>query len=147
MAWCSALRRGTPARATLGGLEVRRKMPHGVSAGDLLVVNLELSNPRRRLGSWAVVVEEQISSEAGPGRGQSIRPSVFFGYVPPRASREGVYRAARGIVKLDRKVTDDEREFLTRLRASLELDEATIERIEAEGRTPWPSITPTVANT
>ncbi|NQT17655.1 MAG: DUF58 domain-containing protein [Planctomycetes bacterium] len=78
--------------ATLNGLEVRRKMPHGVCAGDLLVVNVELANLRKRLGSWAVVVEEQISSEAGPGRGQSIRPSVFFGYVPRGESREGVYR-------------------------------------------------------
>jgi uncharacterized protein (DUF58 family) len=78
--------------ATLGGLEVRRKMPHGISAGDLLVVHVELANPRRRLGGWAVVVEEQISSEAGPGRGQSIRPSVFFEYVPPGTSCEGAYR-------------------------------------------------------
>jgi len=78
--------------ATLGGLEVRRKLPHGVSAGDLLVVNLELANPRRRLGSWAVVVDEQISAQAGPGRGQSIRPSVFFGYTPPSTSRMGAYR-------------------------------------------------------
>lgn len=78
--------------ATLGGLAVRRKMPHGISAGDLLVVNLEMANPRRRLGSWAVVVEEQISAEAGPGRGQSIRPSVFFAYVPAGSSRASAYR-------------------------------------------------------
>ncbi len=50
----------------------------------------------------------------------------------PPESREGVYRAALGIVKLDRKVTDDERVFLAQLRASLDLDEVTIERIEAE---------------
>jgi len=50
----------------------------------------------------------------------------------PAVSREGVYRAARGIVKLDRKVTDDEKAFLARLRAALDLDEATIERIENE---------------
>ena len=47
-------------------------------------------------------------------------------------AREGVYRAALGIVKLDRKVTDDESVFLTRLRAALEIDEQTLERIEAE---------------
>ncbi len=50
----------------------------------------------------------------------------------PSESREGIYRAALGIVKLDWQVTDDERAFLARLRASLDLDEATIERIEAE---------------
>jgi uncharacterized membrane protein YebE (DUF533 family) len=47
-------------------------------------------------------------------------------------AREGVYRAALGIVKLDRVVTDEERAFLARLRASLDLDESIIARIEAE---------------
>ncbi len=47
-------------------------------------------------------------------------------------ARQGVYRAARGIVRLDRKVTDEETEFLDRLRAALDLDEATIARIESE---------------
>ena len=47
-------------------------------------------------------------------------------------AREGVYRAARGIVKLDRVVTDDEVAFLARLRDALDLDERIIARIEAE---------------
>jgi tellurite resistance protein len=51
-----------------------------------------------------------------------------------RDAREGVYRAALGIVKLDGKVTDDEREFLARLRAATDLDAATLQRIEAEPR-------------
>jgi len=51
--------------------------------------------------------------------------------LPPEA-REGVYRAALGIVKLDRVVTDDERAFLARLRAALDLDESIIARIEKE---------------
>ncbi len=49
-------------------------------------------------------------------------------------AREGVYRAALGIVKIDGQVTDDERAFLARLRAAIELDEATLARIEAESR-------------
>ena len=49
------------------------------------------------------------------------------------AAREGVYRAALGIVQLDRKVVDAERDFLTRLRMVLDLDEKTIARIRAEG--------------
>jgi len=52
----------------------------------------------------------------------------------PRDAREGVYRAALGIVKLDGQVTDDERAFLARLRAAIDLDEATLARIEAEAR-------------
>ena len=49
----------------------------------------------------------------------------------PAAAREGVYRAALEIVRLDRKVTEDEKQFLSRLRAALNLDEATIKDIEA----------------
>jgi|SRR5579859_579574 len=49
-------------------------------------------------------------------------------------AREGVYRAALGIVKLDGVVTDDERAFIARLRAAIELPEATLARIEAEAR-------------
>lgn len=52
----------------------------------------------------------------------------------PREAREGVYRAALGIVKLDGQVTDDERAFLARLRAAIDLDEPTLARIEAEAR-------------
>jgi uncharacterized protein (DUF58 family) len=78
--------------ATMSGLEVRRRMPSGICAGDLLVVNIELSNPRRRLGSWAVAVQEQIRAEAGPGRGQGSRPKMFFLYVPAGRSRDAVYR-------------------------------------------------------
>jgi uncharacterized membrane protein YebE (DUF533 family) len=46
-------------------------------------------------------------------------------------SRQGVYRAAHAIVRLDRVVTPDEEQFLARLRAALELDEAVIESIES----------------
>lgn len=49
-----------------------------------------------------------------------------------RNARQGVYRAALRIVRLDRVITDDEKEFLAGLRAHLDLDEATILRLEAE---------------
>ena len=45
---------------------------------------------------------------------------------------EGVYRAARGIVMLDRELADSEAEFLVQLRASLQLSEATIAKVDAE---------------
>jgi tellurite resistance protein len=53
--------------------------------------------------------------------------------LPPEA-REGVYRAALGIVKIDGVVTDDEKAFIARLRGALDLDETTLARIEAEAR-------------
>ncbi|WP_394831044.1 hypothetical protein LVJ94_31490 [Pendulispora rubella] len=46
--------------------------------------------------------------------------------------REGIYRAARTISRLDGKVTGDEVSFLARLRAVLDLDEAILKRIESE---------------
>lgn len=50
----------------------------------------------------------------------------------PRVAREGVLRAAIGIVRLDRQVTPEEHAFLATLRAALDLDAATLKRIEGE---------------
>lgn len=80
--------------ANLRGLRVSRRMPQGVSAGDLLVVHLELANSRRR-GSWAVVVEEQISRVGG----EPIRPRVYFPFVGAGRRAQQAYRgrlSARG---------------------------------------------------
>jgi hypothetical protein len=45
-------------------------------------------------------------------------------------AREGVYRAALDIVRLDRVVAPEEEAFLTRLRLVLDLDEKILARIE-----------------
>ena len=81
----------------LRGLCVRRKLPPGLSAGDRLSVTLSLTNARRRLGAWTVVVEDQVrrvaSADAGNhGRPPPLRPSVLFPYVPAGQSRKGGYR-------------------------------------------------------
>jgi len=77
---------------TLRGLEVRRRMPRSICAGDLLLVDLELVNPRRRLGSWAVEVEERIQSEGAAAVSGVLRPGVYFPYVPAGQSRCRTYR-------------------------------------------------------
>ncbi len=82
---------------TLRGLEVQRKVPQGVCAGDLLVANVSLVNTRRRIGSWAVVVEERVqrltaSPQDDCDGEEPLRPSVLFPYVPAGQSRKGVYR-------------------------------------------------------
>ena len=79
-------------RATLARLEVRRKLPKSVSAGDLLVVELEAVNPRPRLASWAIAAEDCIQRE---GHGDSTAPivgSVLFPHVPAGHSRKESYR-------------------------------------------------------
>ncbi len=93
-------------RTTLRGLRLERKLPPWIGAGDVLSVNLSLTNARRRLGSWAVVVEEQIERESNanhnrrgltaPGIGRRreppLKPSVLFPYVRAGQSSKGAYR-------------------------------------------------------
>ncbi len=80
---------------TLRGLDIQRRMPSGVCAGDPLVVNLQLDNGRSRIGSWAVSVEEQIDREdvADKYGLAPIRPLVFFPYTPAGQSRGRAYRS------------------------------------------------------
>jgi uncharacterized protein (DUF58 family) len=86
-------------RAALNGLKIERQLPSRLCAGDVLSVNLSLTNTRPRLGSWGVVVEEQIQRESIAERGNGnhrrqplLRPSVLFPYVEAGQSRKGVYR-------------------------------------------------------
>ncbi|NLE40031.1 MAG: DUF58 domain-containing protein [Pirellulaceae bacterium] len=74
-------------RANLRGIRVSRRLPRGVCAGDLLVVNLELTNASRR-GSWAVVVEEQIRQQGS----DTLRPRVYFPHVGANDKTERAYR-------------------------------------------------------
>ena len=50
---------------TLRGLVVQKRLPRAVCAGDLLVVHLAISNTRRRVGSWILVLEEPIRRLTG----------------------------------------------------------------------------------
>ncbi|MCP4445803.1 MAG: hypothetical protein GY811_10740 [Myxococcales bacterium] len=50
----------------------------------------------------------------------------------PAEAREGVYRAARGIVMLDRELVEAEKLYLERLHGALGLDDAIIARLESE---------------
>ena len=84
-------------RTNLRGLCIERKLPPGLSAGDRLSVTLSLTNARRRLGAWTVVVEDQlrrVTTAKGNehGRPPPLRPSVLFPYVPAGESRKGAYR-------------------------------------------------------
>ncbi len=84
-------------RLTLRGMKVRRKLPQGVCAGDMLVARVSLTNTRRRGGSWGVLVEEEIRRDGAAegrktGHEKPIRPTVFFPFVPAGQSHEGSYR-------------------------------------------------------
>jgi uncharacterized protein (DUF58 family) len=77
---------------SMTGLEPRRRIPRAISAGDLLVVNVDLTNTRRRMGSWAVVGEDQIRRVDESGRRRTIRPMVYFPHVAAGGCRRQVYR-------------------------------------------------------
>jgi len=79
-------------RATLARLDFRRKLPKSVSAGDLLVVELEAVNSRRRLGSWAIAAEDRIQREGDGEPSPPILGSVLFPHVPAGQSRKESYR-------------------------------------------------------
>jgi len=80
------------AATTLRQLRLRRKMPREVCAGDLLVVSVELANQRRRLGAWAVAVEDPVRRQSNGLTEEMFAPAVFFTYVPAGQSRKMVYR-------------------------------------------------------
>jgi uncharacterized protein (DUF58 family) len=88
------------ARRTLYGLSVERRLPHAVCAGDLLVVNLQLANPRRRMGCWSVSVDDCVTRVAGNGtksatarsQGSEMKARVLFPYVAARQTGKGAYR-------------------------------------------------------
>ena len=76
---------------TLRGLKIRRRMPRGVCAGDLLIVNLEVTNERPKTTSWALVAEEQIVRLNG-SRETPVKPAVFFSHIQAGQTRRREYR-------------------------------------------------------
>jgi len=81
---------------TLRGLVVQRRLPRALCAGELLVVQLAISNTRRRVGSWILVLEEPICRLLGghevKRNGLVTQASVLFPYVPARQTCKGDYR-------------------------------------------------------
>lgn len=77
-------------RVTLRKVQVRRKLPRSVCAGDLVCVELEVTNGRRG-GSWALTAGDTIRREGAPRRAV-LRPEVFFPYVAAGERRQAVYR-------------------------------------------------------
>ncbi len=78
----------------LGGLrriEVSRQLPSSVCVGERLTVELACSNQRRRLTSWAVVVEDVLRYEGPLTLRRPIPARVLFPYVPPGQTSRTTY--------------------------------------------------------
>ena len=59
-------------------LQVRRILPEGVCAGDLLVVEFEATGTSKRFNSSAIVVSDRIRREGNPAGAVDHRCEVFF---------------------------------------------------------------------
>jgi uncharacterized protein (DUF58 family) len=87
---------------TLKGLELQRKCPQAVGAGDPLTVGMRLTNKRKHFSSWAIIVEEQIHRKTDSAQSYSLwnrtanekplKTTVYFPYVPAGQERTGTYR-------------------------------------------------------
>ena len=73
-------------------VEVRRRLPESISAGDLLVVEFAAVNRRRRLPSWALEVTDRIVRESSGRRRQPLVAQTLVSYLPPGQSRLASYR-------------------------------------------------------
>ena len=72
-------------------VEVRRKVPPRVCAGDTLTVAVTGLNHRRRLASWTVVVEDAVQRDGGTSRDEQ-RVRLMLPHVPARGSCSASYR-------------------------------------------------------
>jgi uncharacterized protein (DUF58 family) len=79
------------ATGMLRRLTVQRRTPESISAGDLLVMEIEASNTARRAGCWSVTVEDALRREA-PEPAEPIRARLLFPYVPAGTSRRLAYQ-------------------------------------------------------
>jgi uncharacterized protein (DUF58 family) len=80
------------ARATLRRLDIVRRTPTGISAGDLLQVDVEATNRRRRLPSWALTIDDRIRREGAAESEPIIRARTLIPCVMPGATAKQSYR-------------------------------------------------------
>ncbi|HEX5443896.1 MAG TPA: DUF58 domain-containing protein [Pirellulales bacterium] len=73
-------------------VEVRRRLPESISAGDLLVVEFAAVNRRRRLPSWALEITDRIVRESKGRRPPALTAQTLIAYLPPGEPRLASYR-------------------------------------------------------
>lgn len=77
---------------SLGNLSAVRRLPPRMSAGDPLVVELEVTNHRRRLTSWALALNDQIEREHPTGEDAITYAECAIPAVRPDGSAAVSYR-------------------------------------------------------
>ena len=79
-------------KSTLRKVDISRKLPESVSAGDLLVVELTAINRRWRLGCWSLTVEDALRRETGSVGEPPIPAQVLIPYLKPGEPYLATYR-------------------------------------------------------
>lgn len=91
------------ARKVVSDLEIKRRMPGQIFAGDVFYVQFELFNLRKKLSAWAIVIEDTIRHsnsnhiELDPAKktkqrkSRPLRPVVYFEHVPAGEFRKKSY--------------------------------------------------------
>ena len=77
---------------TLYRLSVHRKLPERICAGDLLVVELDVTNSRTRTDSWAIAVEDRIQRSDSSKGSVMERVDVLAPRVPVGETARLSYR-------------------------------------------------------
>ncbi|HVU89778.1 MAG TPA: DUF58 domain-containing protein [Pirellulales bacterium] len=78
--------------ATLRRLKVERRIPRSTAAGDLLLVELSVVNPQKRLASWAITIDDQIRRIGAPSGEAAISARTLVPYVAARGDAVQSYR-------------------------------------------------------
>ncbi|MEX2187470.1 MAG: DUF58 domain-containing protein [Pirellulales bacterium] len=74
------------------GVRVRRQLPAALMAGEMLEANLSLTNPRRWLAAWLIVVTDTLERHRAPLRQRRVTATAWFPHVPAGATRHTSYR-------------------------------------------------------
>ena len=80
------------AVAALRNIDVRRTLPEAVHAGDVLAVQLEVTNSNRRLGASAVSVDDVIRVGSSSGKRRTSGGGALLAHVAAGESISAVYR-------------------------------------------------------
>lgn len=79
-------------RRALDQLHIVRGLPKRISAGDVLEVEFEAANRRRRGDGWSIVLEDRITRLGQSAPSRVMSPAVWWARVPAGESRRAVYR-------------------------------------------------------
>jgi uncharacterized protein (DUF58 family) len=80
-------------RLTLRHLSVTRRLPRGVFPGQTFVVEFTVHNPRKRLDSWALVIEDRLQNVLPGSPAETQRARCLVPFVEAGTSRTASYRA------------------------------------------------------